>query len=484
MLLLAGCTNPATEGGKAPSTANIVDNSGTPQWALSTTATMVSQFAAVATGSDGSLYTAGTVATYGSYDFGNGVKLTASTSNSLLLVKYNASGVAQWAQSLASSPNVSLFNGVAVDSSGNVYAVGYIKGTSLFTLGNGVTVQGASNNSNAVIIKYSSSGTVLWARSVATGAAENIFYGVAVDSEGNAYAAGFITAGVTYQYGTGVTAKGNNSATRCVVLVKYDSAGTALWAKTTSTGMSGQLYSVAVDNSGNVYAGGTIEGNDAYNFGNNVILDLDYSGSYGLVVKYDANGLAQWVRTATRNPDSSNFQAVKPDPAGNVYAAGYTMGSGTFDFGDGVTVAGTSTNYNVLLVKYSSAGVAQWAQTTTSGSSSSDFYALTVDGLGNAYAVGYVVGTEVHGFGAVTGSGAATGSNFLLVKYGPSGTAQWVRSTTSGQAWTDGTGVAAQASGGIVAVGHLGDSVSVGLGNNVTVTGTVTGRNPILVKYQ
>jgi len=484
VIFLAGCTNPATEGTQASSTVSMVDNSGITQWAQSPSASKGSQFSAVATGSDGSIYTAGTVYSQGSYNFGSGVTLTASTPSALLLVKYNASGVAQWAQSLATSANVSWFKSVAVDSSGNVYAAGYIKGTSLFTIGNGVTVQGASGNFNPVIVKYSSSGTVLWARSVATGAAESVFSGVAVDREGNAYAAGFITTGVTYQYGTGVTARGNDSATRCVVLVKYNSAGTALWARTTSSGMSGRLYSVAVDDSGNVYAGGSIAGNDYYNFGNNLILSLDYSGTYGLLVKYDTNGLAQWVRATTPNPSSSEFQAVRTDPAGNVYAAGYTAGSGTFGFGDGVTVAGTSTANNVVLVKYNPAGVAQWAQTTTLGSSASFFDALTVDGLGNAYALGYTVGTEVHGFGAVAGSGAATGSNFILVKYGPTGTAQWFRSTTSGQAWTDASGVAAEASGGIVATVSLGENVSMGLGNNVTVTGTVNDRNPILVKYQ
>ena len=53
---------------------------------------------------------------------------------------------------------------------------------------------------------------------------------------------------------------------------------------------------------------------------------------------------------------------------GSVYAAGCIDGTGTYNFGNSVTAAGTYSGYNIVLVKYNSSGVAQWARTVTAGS--------------------------------------------------------------------------------------------------------------------
>jgi hypothetical protein len=55
------------------------------------------------------------------------------------------------------------------------------------------------------------------------------------------------------------------------VLVKYDSNGTALWARTVSSGNDSSAFrSVAVDSSGNVYAAGCQYYDYTYTYGTGV----------------------------------------------------------------------------------------------------------------------------------------------------------------------------------------------------------------------
>ena len=75
--------------------------------------------------------------------------------NDLFVVKYNSSGTKQWTKQLGTS-STDLANGVATDSSGNVYVVGYTYGEL-----DGNTNTGASD---IFVVKYNSSGTKQWTK--------------------------------------------------------------------------------------------------------------------------------------------------------------------------------------------------------------------------------------------------------------------------------------------------------------------------------
>ena len=165
-----------------------------------------------------------------------------------------------------------LFEGVAVAGDGSVYAVGYQDGIS-FTYGPGVSPTGTSPGDNPVVVKYDSSGTALWARTITAGDNNAGFNSVAVDGGGNVYAAGTQAGSGTYTYGPGVSATGTTSSGPTSgynpVLVKYDSLGTALWAQTITASNAdnypyAMFYAVAVGSDGSVYAAG-IQG-EAWNY--------------------------------------------------------------------------------------------------------------------------------------------------------------------------------------------------------------------------
>ncbi|WP_198429951.1 hypothetical protein, partial [Treponema primitia] len=117
-----------------------------------------------------------------------------------------------------------------------------------------------------------------------------------------------------------------------------------------------------------------------------------------------------------------------------MYAAGYQTGTGTYTYGTGVSATGTyAAGNNVVLVKYDADGTALWARTVSAGSFVSYFISVAVDGSGNVYAAGSQYGTGTFTYGGVSVVGSySSGANVVLVKYDPSGTAQWARTVTAG----------------------------------------------------
>jgi hypothetical protein len=134
-------------------------------------------------------------------------------------------------------------------------------------------------------------------------------------------------------------------------------------------------------------------------------------------VKYDSDGVARWAQTVTAGNSNSVFYGVSVASDGSVYAAGYVDGTGNYSFGNSVTAAGTFGNDNIALVKYDSAGVAQWAQTVTEGNSNSVFYTISAASDGSVCAAGKIIGTGTYDFGnSVTAAGTFS-TNTVLVKY-------------------------------------------------------------------
>jgi hypothetical protein len=282
---------------------------------------------------------------------------TATTTSNVANVIIETLVAAEWARTVSSGSSNSWFYDVTVDSSGNVYAAGFQYGSGTYTYGAGVSAQGgAPRLANGVLVKYNSSGTAQWARTVSAGSNGSGFTAVAVDSSGNVYAAGTQDGTGTYTYGAGVSAQGTNSYSGVnagnVVLVKYNSSGTAQWARTVSAGSNGSyFFAVTVDSSGIVYAAGEQDGTGNYTYGDGVSAQGTSSRQNVVLVKYNSSGTAQWAQTISAGSNGSFFLGVAVDSSGNVYAAGDQDGTGTYTYGDGVSAQGIS-NQNVVLVKY------------------------------------------------------------------------------------------------------------------------------------
>ncbi|MBS1519166.1 MAG: SBBP repeat-containing protein [Bacteroidetes bacterium] len=203
-------------------------------------------------------------------------------------------------------------------------------------------------------------------------------YDIKVSSvSGNAYATG-----ETY------SSSGANSD---FVTIKYNPEGDTLWTrKYNGTGDGKDVaYSLAIDNSENVYVTGESKG--ASNDG------ADY-----LTIKYNSDGVQQWVKRyngSSANADVSTSICV--DASQNIIVTGYAH-------------MGGATGNDFVTIKYNPAGTVMWTKVIDFGSAD---YANKVisDRFRNVYVVGYSISTS------------NTGHDFRTVKYDSAGNLKWTR---------------------------------------------------------
>ncbi len=326
------------------------------------------------------------------------------------LVKYNSEGVEQWSQSCPRG------RGIALDSFENIYVVG------------------ATSSWDATLVKYDSSGMLLWSR---TWGQSMLDYGAAIviDSLDNIYITGETTNILTSQYD--------------IFLIKYTSLGVQLWDHI--WGCSSDFdyaLGIILDSYGNIYLGGY-----TYNFG---AIMADF-----LLVKFDSSGSYQWNRTWGGNSEQ-RANAIAMDSSGDIYLVGYKsyyMYTGVWgyvadfcivkfyvpplplldpvkykwhstwglkeyqDWGNAMVldsagniyVVGTTLDqlnyqergYDICLVKFDSSGVIQWNR-TWGGTISEEGMGIALDSNENVYIVGFTQGSQM-----------------VLLKYDSSGVLQW-----------------------------------------------------------
>ncbi len=439
-------------------------------------------------------------------NFGNGVTARDAKPDSWngVLLKYDAKGVAQWARSITGTPTDSEYRKAVVDGSGNIYVIGYIgKGT--FDFGNGVTAVGiypyvafaegyyGMRRGNALLVKFDPAGNALWARTLVAASDPSAYRGIAVDSAGNVFCVGIIDKG-TFDFGDGAVVSAGKDTDGSSVVVKYDPSGKVLWARTVPTRPTWKWHvwylSAAVDSGGNLYVGGSV-GNQAFDFGNGVTLKPAIGEAHACLVKYDTNGNALWVRTASFGCDI--YQTVAVDASGSVYAAGTMNTNFTVQFGNSVTLrvnGGADQVFNMVVAKFDGEGNTRWARSVAAASCDSLPSELTTDASGNAYVTGTIFRDGVFDFGngvTVKGpyfgfSGSSKGENAVIVKLDPGGAPQWAQTVAQSTANTYFQSVVIDPSGGVLITANVqGGLVEFGPG----VAATVEGRwyNGVLVKY-
>ena len=134
-------------------------------------------------------------------------------------------------------------------SPGSVYVTGYFSSPTI-TFGT-TTLTNASGNNDLFLVKYDSSGSVLWAKR-AGGNDQDYAYAVTTDQSGSVYLAGIFQS-PTITFGGTVLA---NAGMYNMFLVKYAADGSVLWAKSAGGSSADEATSVAADLSGSVYMTG------------------------------------------------------------------------------------------------------------------------------------------------------------------------------------------------------------------------------------
>jgi uncharacterized delta-60 repeat protein len=341
-----------------------------------------------------------------------GATLNGSGNYDILLVKYNSSGVAQWTVQYNGDGNWhDVATGLYIDGSANVYITGCT------TTSTGVDL---------VTIKYNSSGTQQWLRTYnGPGNWYDSGADITGDGSGNIYVTGSIyynstlTDAITIKYnssGTQQWAKMYYVAGKCVAgvklvvnvtgvvvssLVQMDSVtyryGVLLYNPTTgnliSSTVSGssttgidQVNDMVQDASGNIYIVGAtpVTGHG---------LDLD-------VIKLNSSLGIAWERIYNGADSLDDVgKGIAVDASGNVFVTGYK----------------TTTNQgkDIITIKYNSSGTQQWIETYNDTLNMDDEGSeMAIDNNGNIYVTGYKT-TDIDS------------TDYYTIKYNTSGDELW-----------------------------------------------------------
>lgn len=255
-----------------------------------------------------------------------------------------------------------MFTGLAPAPKGGVYVVG--------------TTFDANND--IVAARYDVGGQRRWLRTY-DGPGDGNDYGsaAATDGHGDLFVAGYVT---------------QPDDSIALAVVKYDSAGHLRWARADGApaAVVDLPVSLAVDRAGAVYLAGTE-------------IDLNTSQDAFAVTKYSASGTHRWTRRYAQ-PYGARLLDMAVDGAGDAYATG-------------TSYQGASHGYDVLTLKYDSAGHLRWARLWDGSGFDDAGVAIAVTRAGAAYVGGYT-------------TRSASGQDALLLKYASGGTPRWVRRYT------------------------------------------------------
>ena len=260
------------------------------------------------------------------------------------------------------------------------------------TLGPNKTIYITGNaNSDFFTAKFDSMGNMLWSDSLDTGNYDYA-YGIATDTLGNAYVAGYM------QYYV------NSVMYTDYITAKYNSSGIFVWEDTLNIGSNDyNIGGISVSNNNYIYLGG----------GSNITGDYQF-----LIYKYDPDGNLVREDTSSFVGTNNRIVSVATDANNNYYFTGL------------VTI-GTSDYYTA---KYDTSGSIAWADTFDNGFM--DHPAdITLDGYGNVCITGYYT--------------VDTNNKMLTIKYNPSGTIIWTDTIEH----TRGSRIAADQDGNVYVTG-------------------------------
>jgi hypothetical protein len=226
--------------------------------------------------------------------------------NSHSIQKFSATGQSLWKKSIAQPGDV------AVTPSGSIYISGSFTGKVDFDPGPKAKNVTAGTNSAAFVLNLDTSGNFRWVTPF-IGSGTAYATAVEVDATGNVYAAGSYSGSVDFDPSGRVSTLGFGSGE---FITKLSSSGSLVWARGLTSGPIGNIYGLAIDTTGNVYATGGFWSS----------IDLD-------------PGAGSVIRTTSGGESDGDIFVVKFSSSGN-YVWGETFGGTGLDIGYGLAVDG------------------------------------------------------------------------------------------------------------------------------------------------
>lgn len=265
-----------------------VDASGNLVWQNNFGGSNIDRAYAVKSTSDGGYVVVG-------HTSSNDIDLTSNKGNSdAWIIKLNNLGVLQWQKNVGGG-GADVFNDVILTSDGGFIAVGS-------TFSNNNDVSGNHGNSDFLVMKFDSSGTIEWQKCFGGSSAESVPKIIQL-SDGN-----FLIGGYAFSTDGDITV---NNGMSDYWLVKFNTTGNIIWQKSYGGTNTDSAASVAELADGNILVVGATQSNDGdvtvqNGIGDYWILKLNSSGNF-IWDKSVGFAFSDWAQDVIVNSDGSFY---------------------------------------------------------------------------------------------------------------------------------------------------------------------------------
>jgi len=356
-------------------------------WAKQMGGTDYDQGSSIAVDSSGNVYTIGKFAGTADFDPGVGTfNMTSAGFTDIFVSKLDLLGNFVWAKQLGGT-DYDGGSSIAVDGSGNVYTTGSFQGTVDFDPGASIFTLTSAGVGDIFVSKLDLLGNFVWAKQMGGAGSDGGIF-IALDGSGNVYIIGTFEGTADFDPGASIFTLTSAGATD-IFVSKLDLLGNFVWAKQMGGIAFDYGYSIAVDDSGNVYTTGHFQSTADFDPGAS-IFNMTSAGGFDIFVsKLDLLGNFVWAKQMGGTAwDKGHSIAVDPELlGGNVYTTGYFTGTVDFDPGASIFTLTSAGIYDIFVSKLNASGNFVWA--IRMGGASWDYgISIALDGSANVYVMG------------------------------------------------------------------------------------------------
>ena len=398
----------------------------------------------------GNIYSTGTF--YGTVDFDPGpatFNMTSQGSDDIYIQKLDTAGNFVWAKSVG---GVTLDRGssITIDAFGNIYVTGLFRATADFDPGPATFNITSNGIYDIFILKLTSSGNFVWAKSIG-GVSSEVVADMVADASGNLYLTGSFANTVDFDPGPSVFNMG--SFLTDVFVLKLGAAGNFIWAKGFGGTNIDNGASIALDANNDLLITGSFRGLGDFDPTIGTFYITSNGQTDGFISKFDASGNFIWAK-AMGGTSYDNGTAIITDPANNIYTVGVFRD--TVDFDPGVSTFNLISNgsNDVFVQKLDASGNFIWAK-SFGGNNFDNGHEVVMDQAGNLFITGLYTNTVDFDPGVGTFNLTAVGGNDIFVeKLDANGEFVWAGSMGSSGA-DQGNSIAVDSWGDIYTTGYF-----------------------------
>lgn len=247
------------------------------------------------------------------------LRLANTGNRDLFLIKYDSDGNLVWGKSAVGDGQDDPWS-VTSDSENNVYIGGSYRSSSITF--DDTTLVNTSTNFDIYLVKFTSEGDFIWARSAVGDQWDNID-GIAIDDEDNIYITGFFRSDSLCFDPVTLHLSESDGPNKDMFLLKLDNEGRAQWGTSSEGGAWIYPNGIATYGSSTISVTGTFTHcafGDTEGFGSTSVTTVH---SYDIfTVNYDSSGNDQWAESI--GGWYMDFgQDVHRDGDGNLYLAAF-----------------------------------------------------------------------------------------------------------------------------------------------------------------